>query len=145
MQYAEIQCSYLGSLGGSMSFTSSTAFLCLSVGLILVLLFALFRYFSREKYAQSFSRMPDSAKERLVKSDRMLIQVFRIFLWFSPLYLIVVPLVLFFIDKESFLAAAICMALLVVAIWQEYLFRKWLINYLETRQLLKSVSADESQ
>ncbi|MBI3176235.1 MAG: hypothetical protein HYZ25_21125 [Chloroflexi bacterium] len=121
-----------------MSFTSSTAFSCVSVGLILVLLFALFRYFSREKYAQSFSRMPDPVKERLVKTDRVLIQVFRIFLWVSPLYLLVVPLALFFVDKENFLATAICMALLVVTIWQEYLFRKWLINYLETRQLLKS-------
>ena len=143
MQSTQTQYSYLGSLGGPMSFTPSTAFSCFSVGLILVLLFTLFRYFGREKYAQSFSRMPDLVRERLVKTDRVLIQAFRIFLWFSPLPLIVVPLALFFVDKESVFAAAICMALLVVAIWQEYLFRKWLINYLETRQLLKSSPANE--
>ena len=120
-----------------MRFTLSTYFLCISFGLILILLFAIVRYLYREKYAASFSKLPDARRERLVQSDRALVQVFRIFLWLSPLYLIIVPLIFFFFDKESFLVVTICMALLVVTVSQEYLFRKWLINYMETREIMK--------
>lgn len=126
-----------------MTFIPSSFFLYPSVGLVLILLVALLRYIVREKYAQSFSKLPDSARERLFQADRVVVQLFRIFLWLSPLYLVIVPLIIFFVDKRNFLVATICMVLLVVTVGQEYLFRKWLINYLETKQLLKSGSTNE--
>ncbi len=116
-----------------MTIIPSSLFLYPSIALALILLVAILRYIVREKYAQSFFKLSDSARARLVRADRVVVQVFRIFLWLSPLYLVIVPLIVYFYDKNNFFIVTICVVLLVVTIGQEYLFRKWLINYLETK------------
>jgi hypothetical protein len=120
-----------------MGFNSSTYLSCLSIGCILILLFAVFRFIFREKYAEGLSRLRGARRERLLKTDRTLIDYFRILLWLSPVYLIVLPIALFFYEREVFPIATISMVLFVGMILQEYLFRKWLIKYMETQELPK--------
>ena len=115
-----------------MSFIFSTLFSCLSLGFALVLLFAIFRYIFKGKYAESFSKMPDATRERLLSTDIVLIKIFSILLWFSPFYLIFFPIVLFAYFKDFALVGTICMVLFFIMLLQEYLFRKWLGNYLKT-------------
>jgi small-conductance mechanosensitive channel len=111
----------------------SAYFLCLSIGMVLVLLFAIFRFIYREKYAESFLKLPDESRERLIKSDRLLVKVFKIFLWLSPFYLVFVPFALFLYLRQFFLATLITVLLLFIVVLQEYLFRNWLIKYVEIK------------
>ena len=131
---------FLGNQESFMGFNSSTYLSCLSVGCILILLFAIFRYMLREKYAEGLSKIRGANRERLLKSDRTLINLFRILVWLSPFYLIFIPLTVFFYDKESFLITTISMIFFDTMILQEYLFRKWLINYMETQDYQNKAS-----
>ena len=138
------RCEPGSSLFDALAISLSIFFLCPSFGFLLVLLFAVFRYFYREKYAEGIFRLPAAKRDRLVKPDKTLVELFRITLWFSPSYLIFVPFALYyagntFLDyaRDTSLVATVCMVLLVVTILQEYLFRKWLMSYLETKELPK--------
>jgi hypothetical protein len=106
--------------------------LSISLLLMLVLIFAVFRFVFRERYARGFSQMPGASRDRLLQADRRLMVVFKVLLWLSPLYVIVIPLLLFYVERDSFLAVTICMVLLVITVLQEYLFRKWLANYMNS-------------
>ena len=128
---------WLDNSGVHVSFIVSSYFLCLSFGFILILLFTFSRYIKRENYAESIAKLSDVSKERLIKTDKLLVGLFKIILWLTPLFLVFIPLALFFYLREFFLVTTICMVLFVVTIWQEYAFRKWLINYLESRAIPK--------
>jgi len=121
----------------------SAYFLCLSIGMVLVLLFAIFRFIYREKYAEGFLKLPDKSRERFVKSDRLLVKLFKIFLWLSPFYLVFVPFALFLYLRQFFLATLITVLLLFIVVLQEYLFRNWLIKYVEIRTASRPNLASE--
>jgi small-conductance mechanosensitive channel len=116
-----------------MSVVFARSFSCLSVGLVVFLGFALFRYIYRERYAEAFLRLPDGNRERFIKLEKRMVYLFRIVLWLSPIYLIVLPLSMFFYLREAFLATTVSMILFCVTLLQEYSLRKWLIGYLEIK------------
>jgi hypothetical protein len=124
-------------LGEAMSFNISNYFFCVSIGLIAVLIFAIYRYIHREKLAASFLKLPDEKRETVLKLEKNILRLFQLALWPSLVLLIVFPLVMFFSFRESFLSSTVGMVLLVIVILQEYLFRKWLINYVESREIPK--------
>ena len=112
--------------------------LCPSIGFTFILLAGAVRYIFRKKYAESMANLPVSNKSRIIKTDKRLVGIFKIFLWLSPLYLIILPLVCFLFVKEVFLPISITVYLLIATILQEYLFRKWLVNQLETQEPLNN-------
>jgi hypothetical protein len=120
-----------------MIFILNSGFSCLSVFSALFLLTALIRYIYREKYAENLSKLPSTSKERIVKTDKLFVKVVKILLWFTPFYLIFIPLSSFVYIRETFIVTTIFMTLFVVVILQEYLFRKWIIHYLETHEMPK--------
>ena len=123
----------------------STLLPCLSIGLVLFLLFAavrfIFRDKYRERYAEALLKLPDANRERFLKSEKSIVQLLKLGLWLSLPLLILMPLATLIYRAESlrdyFLSTVVCMVLFSFMILQEYLFRKWLINYLETREILK--------
>ena len=118
-----------------MSLTFSTYFGCLSIGIVVFLLFALVRFIYREKYAQRFLQLPDARIERVIRYDKLNVKLFKLALWPALIIAILLPSSLFFFFHEPFIPSAVCMVLLLVMIVQEYLFRKWFINYLETKRV----------
>ena len=117
-----------------MSVTFSTYLSCLSIGLAVFLFFALFRFIYREKYAQAFLKLPESRFERVIWYENVYVKVFKI-LWLPALILsVLLPSTSFFLFHEPFLPSAVCMVLFFIMTMQEYLFRRWFINYLKTRR-----------
>jgi predicted histidine transporter YuiF (NhaC family) len=116
-----------------MSSILSFFFIIPSIGLVLILLFALFRYIYREKYKEKYfeglSNLSEANKEKYIESEKIIVNLFKIVLWISPLLIIVIPFSLYFFLRDAFLTATICMVLLVLTIWQEYSFRKWLLQF----------------
>jgi len=118
-----------------MSLTFSTYFGYLSIAITALLLFAVVRFIYREKYAQSFLKLPDARIERFIRYERLNVKLFKVALLPLLIMSVLLPSGLFFFLNEPFLPSAVCMVLLLIGILQEYLFRKWLINYLETKRL----------
>ena len=117
-----------------MSLTFSTYFACLSIGIAVLLLFAVVRFIYREKYAQRFLKLPEARIELVLRYDRLYVKLFKMALWPALILSVLLPSVLFFFGHEPFLPSAVCMALFLIAIVQEYRFRKWFVNYLETKR-----------
>ena len=124
-----------------MSSIFSIAFLCSSLGLALFLVFAIFRYIYKEKYRgkyiESINKLPEANRERFIKSERLTVNLFRVALWLFPFYLIFIPLAIYFYLRDIFLITSVSMVLLVATFWEEYFFRKWLMNHLESREISK--------
>jgi cobalamin synthase len=127
-----------------MNLSLSSFFFCPSVVFVVFLLFAIWRFFYREKYALSFSKLPDANKERFVKSEQNLAKLFRTSLWLTPLYLVILPLVLYIYSRDIFLVATVCMILLVAVLWEEYSFHKWLFIHLTSGKISDKGLAKES-
>lgn len=124
-----------------MSFSFSTLFWCPSIGFLFVLLFVPFRYIYRERYAAGLSKLPDGNKARLIRSERAIIAALKIILWLSPLYLIFIPLIFFYFERDIFVSGTVCMVLLVVTALEESWLRNWLIKYLENAKARSTLSA----
>lgn len=117
----------------------------LSIGIALALLFAVIRFAFRKKYRERYERailrLPDANRERFLKSETAILQFLKLGLClFLPL-LVLMPLATLIDSGESlrdyFLSTVVCMVLFFFMILQEYWFRKWLIDYLKTRAILK--------
>ncbi len=106
-----------------------TAFFYIAIGLAILLPFGILKYTLREKYAASIYRHPE-AKRRILGSRRWLVPLLRIFLWLSPLYLILIPLLLYEYSDQNGITAFACMALIIANVFVEYRFQKWLYLYL---------------
>jgi hypothetical protein len=55
-------------------------------------------------------------------------------LWPTLIIAVLLPSTLFFFLHQPFIPSAVCMVLFLIMVVQEYLFRKWFINYLETKR-----------
>jgi peptidoglycan biosynthesis protein MviN/MurJ (putative lipid II flippase) len=98
----------------------------------LFLLLAAVRFIYREKYAQAFLKYPAASRQRVIKYDKIYVLIFKISLWPVVLVSVLMPLASFLYFREEFIITAICMVLFSIVIFQEYRFRKWFVDYLET-------------
>jgi hypothetical protein len=108
---------------------TGNVFIFLSIGLAILALFGILNYLLREKYAASINKNPE-AKQKILESSKQMISLLRIFLWLSPLYLILLPWLISNFTDLNWIFVFICMALISVNVFVEYLFRKWLYQYL---------------
>ena len=120
-----------------MSLDFSTSFSCLSIGVIPLWIFAIYRYIHRERLAASFLNLPNEKRGTVIALEKKTLGLLKLALWLFPVMLIVFPLVMFFSFRESFLASTVGLVLFAITILQEYLFRKWLINYIDSREIPK--------
>lgn len=112
-----------------MMYSSETAFFYFGIGLAILLPFGILKYIIREKIAASVYQHPE-AKNRILGYERGLVPLLRIILWLSPLYLILLPLLLSEYSGLNRITVFACMMLMVANVFMEYHFRKWLYQYL---------------
>ena len=104
---------------------------------ILIVLFAILigfgfvKYALREKYADSVLQQRSNERENVFRSAQRSFKYLRIFLWLFPLYVIVLPLLLYTYSEVNLWVGIISMLLVVVGAYQEYVFKKWLLSYFE--------------
>jgi hypothetical protein len=123
----------------------STLLPCFSIGIVLFLLFAAVRFIFREKYreryAEALLKLPETNRERFLKSENSILILLKLGWWLSIPVVILMPLATLMYRAESlrgyFLPAAVGMMLFSFMILQEYLFRKSLIDYLRARAIIK--------
>ncbi len=101
----------------------------INIGLAILLLFGILKYLIREKYAASIYNTPD-AKQKIFEFTKKINSLLRIFLWLTPLYLILLPWLISNFTDLNWIDVFICMALICANVLFIYLFRKWLYQYL---------------
>jgi hypothetical protein len=101
----------------------------LSIGFAIVLLFGMIKYLAREKFAAVYASSP-AAKIGFLKGQKLIISLSRIFLWLSPLYLFLLPWLLSTYSNLNGVVVFVCMILMVANVLVEFLFRKYLVQYL---------------
>ena len=115
--------------------------LWLLIGVILFLLFAVVRFLYRGRYAESIRtsllKAPEANRERFLKYEQKMLMRLKISLLPFLILLILLSLATFLLFREYFFAITVDMVLSFILILHEYSFRKWLINYLEVREIQK--------
>ena len=107
-----------------------TVLFYLGIAFAILLPFGILKYIVREKYAASVYQHPE-IKQRIFGYQKKLVPLLRIFLWLSPLYLIVLPWLLSKYASLNGMTVFACMVLMVANVFVEYRFREWLHQYLE--------------
>jgi hypothetical protein len=115
-----------------MAHVFSIFFMVLSLIGFGLLVFGFFRIIQRKKLLKAILGLPDTSRDQFVVFEKNLIRAFGIFLLFSPVLLVLMPLALFNVLRQAFVSGTICMAVMVGGVLQEYLLRKWLVNHLES-------------
>jgi hypothetical protein len=118
-----------------MSFFFSIYIPIVLIGIVLLVVFAVFRFIYREKYAESFLILPEERKEGFLKHEKRITAILKLSLLPALVLLIIFPLVTFLYYRNYFFVAVAFMVLFFVMILQEYRFRKWLIHYLEQKNV----------
>ena len=108
-----------------------------SIALILSLLIALFRFLYREKYAESLLKIPEARREKFLQYEKKMVKLLKMSLLPVLLLSILLPLAVFLLYREYFLATTVGTIVFPIYTLQEYGFRKWLVNWLEAREILK--------
>lgn len=115
-----------------MPFNISTPVLLLSICFAALLPFSILNYALREKYFKhAYNTLPAAKKKRLFSQNMQLVNFLKIFLWFSPFYLVFVPFTLYYYLGVDLVASFACMLLLCVTVLLRYLFGKWLLEQLK--------------
>jgi len=104
------------------------------IALAILLPFGVIKYLIREKYAQQVLLLGEGDRGRLLKSSAWITKWTKLFLYISPLILIILPYSLYQSDGFNLLKSIALSVLLLITVGLEYMFHKWLCNYLMTLQ-----------
>jgi hypothetical protein len=116
-----------------MNFFLSIYPVIISIFFIFELILGVFSYIYREKHVAAFLKLPDANRERLIKAYKNSAKALKAALWLSPIYLLLIPATFVYFLRDRFIVSVICTVLFVIIILYEYLYRKWLINRLESK------------
>ena len=86
----------------------------------------------RQKVLQTFSHYPPETRMLILSTSTKLIWIFRIMLWLTPIYIFVIPYLLFIYLDFELLQTTLLFALILANVIEHFIYRKWLINALTT-------------
>ena len=113
--------------------TFSLLFKILCGWFVLDIIWYLIIYIKKDKYIHKFRKLPAESRELTIKVFRLLIITYKIFLWASPIYLIVLPVFIYKnVKQDSFYVIAM-LFMVYFLILTEFLYR---------RSLLKEISSE---
>jgi hypothetical protein len=93
------------------------------------------KYMIREIYARQLQDQSEAYRLRVFKSTAFLLKWTKLFLYLSPLMLIILPYNYYKYEQVDLLTTITFTVLLIVTVALEYLFRKWLNNHLVAAKL----------
>jgi hypothetical protein len=86
----------------------------------------------RKKYAVSLSKQDVVKKERVLQSSRTVVKMLRILFWLSPIYVVIVPLIVYWgIGWDWFIYMEIVMISMYLPSLPLFFTRKWIIQCFE--------------
>ncbi len=113
-----------------MSIVSTVLFILTALMLLLILIVSL-RFILRKDYTRRLLALPTPQKERITRSEKTITTGCKVVFWLGVFILVflTIPILLYF--PEIFTPFAICMVIFFVMVGMEYIFHKWILNFLE--------------
>jgi len=117
------------------------AFIALCAKFVTVLFGLLFvaelvRNFFVKKIVNSIFLLDDARKLKLSQADSTVMSVYKIFFWLTPIYLLVIPAIIYFYFPEIFFYFTVALFLMYGVLLQDFLYR---------RNVWKSIGKMESE
>ena len=100
---------------------------------VILIILGFVKYALRRKYVEDISRYPTDRSKRIIDGSIKVLKYFRFLLWLSPLLLFFVPAALYFYAESGLLVSIAFGPLFVALVVQEFLFRKWMVNYFKIK------------
>ncbi len=102
------------------------------IGFGILLPFGAVKFLIREKYAQQVLIRNETDKARTMKSNATLLRLLKLFLYASPLIVIILPYALSMDGQVDLLRSITLTVLMLVTIGLEYIFQRWLYHRLRS-------------
>ena len=86
----------------------------LGLFVVTIILAPLLHYIRRDKYILKYRELPEEKKIKNLESLMIVIKICKLFLWASPIYLIVLPFLVYTYVKQDFFHVTVLMIIVVV-------------------------------
>lgn len=93
------------------------------------------RYCLKGKTILTVAKLTVEKKDALIRKHSTIIKVYKIFLWMTPLYLIVIPIIIYIYSRSDFIYFLILMVLIVVVVLEDFIFRRSIISAYKKTEL----------
>jgi hypothetical protein len=105
-------------------------FFCVVAYSLLLLIYIAVRIINRTKYIERIrNKNPDEIKS-IIEIYKKVRKTFQLFLFSSPIYLILLPIILYFFLPELLVISIVCMILVFIGALINYFYINWIINKL---------------
>ena len=88
----------------------------------------LMKYCTRNKIANLIQNYPEQRKEKIVRSYVNTLKVYKIMFWLSPVYLIIVPYIIYIYDQKDFTYLLIAMFFIYIYTLLDFFLRKSILS-----------------
>lgn len=95
---------------------------------LLTIIMGVVRYFTRDKRVHKIDELPTERKEKILESCAILIKIYKFFFWASPLYLVVIPFIIYKQQPAEFFHMTTMQIAVFITILQDFLYRKFLLK-----------------
>jgi hypothetical protein len=85
------------------------------------------------KRIDRYLQMSDDRLAKVIRAAEKLCKLYRLMLWFSPIYLVFVPLAIYYFLPEWTVYYVIIDLLLFVAVAEVYFYEKWILKQIKPR------------
>ena len=87
----------------------------------------------RQKRIDGYLHLSDDRLVKIIRADEKLFRYFKLMLWASPVYLVIVPLAIYFVLPEWTVYHIIIDFLVFVSVLVAYRYTKWILEQLRLR------------
>jgi hypothetical protein len=85
--------------------------------------------FTRRKYLEQLRSLPEQRAWMVLESSRKIVKTIRILYWASPIYIILIPLAIYYtLGEKWFVFALTILALMYLMTIPMYISRSWLLR-----------------
>ena len=82
------------------------------------------RRLTKNKYIDSVNKLSAEKKEQFVQTNSSLVKITKLFLWISPILLLLIPFILYTYSPSFFFHYFVMMCIVFIIVTDEFLFRR---------------------
>ncbi len=111
-----------------MAYFSSVWFRIVLALAIFIIIYGIMIYLTKDRILKRFSALPEEKRLKLFQSFSHLIVVYKILFWVWPIYLILVPLLIYFYLYEEFFLVVTAVVVMYLAILVGFLYSRMILQ-----------------
>ena len=98
---------------------------------LFALILGIVNYFAKDNYVHKLRELPAEKKTRLLNSYMLIIKIYKIFFWASPLYLIVIPILIYKYQQTGLFHMTVLQILMYIVILEDFFYRRFIFEKLK--------------